>query len=235
VVYICGVFIFARRSRRRAAGVSAFLVAAALAAAVIGCGSGGDSPTETTGATAGSPDRQGSTDAGSTAAQPSERGQAKGADADKDGSGSAGDAQRGGNGASVAATPGEPVPAGTGKSQGPEGGQGQAVSTGGQRSIERVAAKHCPKGLDLSQCKALVEGSKQTHGTPSYPVTEPDDCVKAMGQAECEAVYKAQKEAAEAGGESVDVQKCLQNPTPRCEAILRPVFEQQRAAEEASK
>jgi hypothetical protein len=56
-----------------------------------------------------------------------------------------------------------------------------------------------------------------------------------MGKAECETTLTAQKEAAESAGASFDVQACLAHPTPRCEAVLRPFLEQQRAAEEASK
>jgi hypothetical protein len=55
-----------------------------------------------------------------------------------------------------------------------------------------------------------------------------------MSRAECEEVLAAQRAAAEAGA-SIDVRECVQHPTPRCEEILRPILEAQRAAMQGGK
>lgn len=119
---------------------------------------------------------------------------------------------------------------------GGEPGEGGSARTPQQTvALEKKAAAHCPDGLDLEQCQALVKAAKQAKDTPSYTVSEPEDCLKAMSKSECEAIYAAQKQAADAAGVSVDVLACLKNPTPECEAIVRPILERQREAEEAAK
>lgn len=131
----------------------------------------------------------------------------------------------------------------TGGAQPGDAAQGQRGDTKSIRhesikhdaAIERVAAKQCPKGIDLAQCEALAKDAEQTKNAPSYTVTTPEDCLKTMSRGECEALYAAQKQAAEANGASVDVQACLRNPTPECEAVVRPFAEQQQAAEEAGR
>ena len=236
VVYIGGVIGPARRVRRRAFRASAFLVALALALAAFGCGSGGDSATSSStptpiGADSSSdtgPDSDTVASNGSARSKPAKDGSHQGtsggsADGKSAGSGdkanSEADTPASGNGHPGKATP-------------DRGGQIRTPTQ--QAAVEQQAARHCPKGVALVQCEALVEGSKQGANSPSYTVSDPEDCLRAMSQEQCEATYKAQKEAAESAGPPVDVQECLKNMTPRCEAILRPLFEQQHAAEEAS-
>jgi hypothetical protein len=227
VGYIDPVFASARGPRLSAVSATALLVASVLGAGAIGCGSSGDTTSAgTVGATIASPGQRDA--AGNLVTGPSQATRQDAADA-ANGAGRRGRGDQASKGAAgEPGAPAQPLSSPADKSPDPERDGGPRD----QRSIERVAAKHCPKGIDLAQCKALVEGSKQTQDSPSYVVAEPSDCVKAMGQAECEATYAAQKAAAESAGESVDVQECLRNPTPRCEAILRPVFE---AAKEAEK
>jgi hypothetical protein len=211
---------FATRPRRLA--VNAFAVALAIAVAAAGCGSSDD-------ATSGK--APGAVVAGSDGSGPSsnpqnhlEANEGSGEDGARAGDGRAG-AQKG-------------SPIGADRSGGPK--QGNHGHAGGQAqapdgSIERVAAKHCPKGTELAQCEALARDAEQMRNAPSYSITKPEDCLKTMSQSECEATYAAQKQAAESNGASVDVQACLKNPTPECEAVVRPLLERQRAAEEAGR
>jgi hypothetical protein len=55
-----------------------------------------------------------------------------------------------------------------------------------------------------------------------------------MSRETCEAMFAAQKAAAERPDESVNVDECLQNPTPRCEAVLGRIVEEQYAASQES-
>lgn len=63
--------------------------------------------------------------------------------------------------------------------------------------------------------------------TPSRRFEEPSDCLKAMSREQCEALAAAEKGG---HGESVNLEECIDNPTPRCEEVLRPVYEEQVAA-----
>ena len=70
--------------------------------------------------------------------------------------------------------------------------------------------------------------------TPSYSVSSVEDCVKAIGKEGCERLLEAEK-ASQGGGPSIDVNECMKNPTPRCEAALRPILEAEQAASNAKK
>ena len=81
-------------------------------------------------------------------------------------------------------------------------------------------------------CDALVKGYLTAGGdSSSTSVTAPSDCSKVMSKSECEALLSAQKAAAESPSFSVD--ECLADPTPACEAVLRPILEQQKAAQQS--
>ena len=122
-----------------------------------------------------------------------------------------------------------------------DGGRGAASDVGiaaaaKRRALGRKAAKSCPSGLDAAQCGMLVEAFAKQDETDPHALNEPRDCVEAMSQANCEAMLTAQKAAAEHSTAPVSVDECVSNPTPRCEAVLGPMFEEQRAAsQEAGK
>jgi len=63
----------------------------------------------------------------------------------------------------------------------------------------------------------------------SVRVDEPADCLKAMSRKQCEELVAAQR-AAQGNGEPVNFEECMKNPTPHCEEVLRPVYEEQAAA-----
>jgi hypothetical protein len=214
VFYIAGMIGLPRRRHRGAFPAGALFAALALLFGGVGCGSSGDSTGGETTAQPGGPGPSGQAGPGATA-------------------------RRSGEGAKAGAR--AKAAGGSTRSQATSERRRGSVKASDRsarkvrRHIAAVVAAHCPKGTDVSQCEALVEASEQASSSPSYTVTQPEDCLKAMSQQECEATYSAQKQAAESGGTSVDVQACLEDPTPRCEAIVRPFLEQQRAAEEASK
>jgi len=196
----------------RAAAVLA--VASILFVAAFGCGSSDDS----TGTEAPAPDvaRGASGDAG--AAQADAGGKPKGG-------GKAAGGATGSDGARSKGADDSASPPNVGR---PNRNQGQDAS-GRSRAIRRAAAKHCPDGIDIPRCEALVEDYAQSEDTPSYEILTPRDCAKALSKEDCEAIYEAQKQAAEAAAPAVEYEKCVRNPTPRCEAILGPVLEQQQA------
>jgi hypothetical protein len=105
----------------------------------------------------------------------------------------------------------------------------QASLAGASPVAVRKLRKHCPKEVDKATCADLVKAFIASQGSESQPVASPEECTKTRTKAECEAVLPAQAAAAE--GESVGVQECLAHMTPQCEAILRPIFESQSAAQ----
>lgn len=222
---------FARRPRRFALRAGALLTVLALLIAAFGCGSSDDTTVAGSGPATGS-------DIGDAAGSGAAQGKSEQASG-KSGLGGAGNAN--GVAATVGADGGGKNAKTGSRADGAHSGDTVAGEGADKKSskhsaaIEGIAARHCPKGVDLSQCEALAEDAEQAKNAPSYVVTAPDDCLKAMSQDECEALYAAQKQAAEANGASVDVQACLRNPTPECEAVVRPLAEQQRAAEEAGR
>lgn len=67
------------------------------------------------------------------------------------------------------------------------------------------------------------------HPPAAVRMTKPSDCLEVASRAECQALVAAQA-AAEQAGESVNVQQCISDPTPQCEAALRQIVENQNAA-----
>jgi hypothetical protein len=191
-------------------GVLAISTAGILAA---GCGSGDEttSATERTSAEAAAPD---------SGEKQEKKGRPSRAPADRDG--------------------GRP---GKSNKSGKEAGHGQAADPGSvetpgdggsmsarREKVERKLKEQCPPDADAASCEALVEGFLAAKGeSTGRAVDEPGDCTQAMSKEECEKTLKAQK--ASEGNYSVDVEECLADPTPRCEEVLRPLFEQQQAAE----
>jgi hypothetical protein len=90
----------------------------------------------------------------------------------------------------------------------------------------RKAKASCPRGLSPAQCEETVKQYGSAAPGPTVPASTADDCVAVMGQAECEALL-AKQQAAAKEGESVSVDECLREPTPRCEAVFGPVIKQQ--------
>ena len=105
---------------------------------------------------------------------------------------------------------------------GAHGGESQTASSNSGR---------CPSEVSRSQCEAIAE---QVSDTPSYSVSSVEDCVKAIGREGCERLLEAEK-ASQGGDPSIDVNGCMKNPTPRCEAALRPILEAEQAASNAKK
>lgn len=105
-------------------------------------------------------------------------------------------------------------------------------------SVTATARGLCPPPLTRADCAARIrEQQQQANDTPSYPVSTPSDCLKAMSEAECKEIFSAQKAAVEAGGgRSIDPQTCLQEYSREfCEAQLGDQYEQQqRAASQAA-
>lgn len=178
-----------------------------------GCGS--DGGTTVPQGTAGRSDTAGPAGAGQ---QPGESGEIAGGKGGKDGAGGS----PGGKNKRTEAN-------GTGKTTEP---RGQDAGSARRRHVKRKLEEECPPDVDEASCKAMVDGFIAEGGhSQGKPLNDPGDCTRTRSKEECEASLKAQK-AAE-GTYSVDVEECLDDPTPRCEAVLRPLFERQQAAEEA--
>jgi hypothetical protein len=99
------------------------------------------------------------------------------------------------------------------------------------RALGKKAAKDCPAGVTAVQCGTLVEAFAKGKRSHPHPVTKASDCLRVMSRENCEALLSAQKAAAEQSHDPVNVEDCMRNPTPRCEEVLKQVFEEQRAAE----
>jgi hypothetical protein len=190
--------------------VGLIVILAALAAVAVGCGSGddagvGESSTEETSAsgTAGGAAQPSAT---AEKPKPSQRPQTQQPQARPGASG-----KSGASNSTDAQQTAKPTPA-------------------HRRALGRRAAKDCPAGLSAEQCGALVEAYGAARGANPTTLNGPGDCRQVMSQADCEAMLTAQKEAAEAAGTPLSVEECIQNPTPRCEETLRPMFEEQQAA-----
>jgi hypothetical protein len=94
-----------------------------------------------------------------------------------------------------------------------------------KEEILSKAASYCLEHFSRATC---VEMAKPPKGR-SVRFDEPADCLKAMSRKQCEELAAAQR-AAQGNGEGVDVDECMENPTPHCEEVLRPVYEEQAAA-----
>lgn len=211
-----------RRPRRRAAICS--IVAALFALGVLGCGCGGGGDAATTTAaspatTSTTPARDGGdarpvdsagADGATPGGEPREDRSRRNSGADKGG---------GGKGPEREAAPARE-----------EGGdEAAAVPPGQRQGVVRRAQAACPKGLAAGVCRQTAEKYAAADPGPADPASAPGECTNVMSRPECEALLTAQQAAAEAGGESINVEKCLREPTPRCEAVLGPVLEQQQA------
>jgi hypothetical protein len=221
VVYICRVSRFARRSRGQAKYVAAPLILVSmLGAGAIGCGSGQHSDT-----------REGagreSSGEGTSTGTPGAVAEAPPA--------AAGDKSSPRQSGSERRTSGES------REHSQDGGREAASDASGtaaakRRALGRKAAEDCPSGIDAAQCGMLVEASAKEGESDPHALNEPRNCAEAMSQSNCESMLAAQKAAAERSAAPVSVDECVRNPTPRCEAMLGPMFEEQRAAsQEAGK
>lgn len=92
-----------------------------------------------------------------------------------------------------------------------------------------AAVETCLEHLGRATCVEMAQQDKAS----SRRVDGPRDCLKTMSKEECEAVLSAQQ-AARGRDESVDLEKCVDNPTPKCEAVLRPILEAQRSGGESA-
>jgi hypothetical protein len=215
VGYIVRVTGLQRGSRFRAGVFGATISAAVLllACAAIGCGSGGEGTTTMpAAAVTGEEAASGASSGGG----PSGRGAGKASE---------GDGKRPKAGArSKHAGAGRPKASGNGK---------QGESSPHSAKVKRKLTKYCPRGTSKEECQGLVEGFLETQDAKSTQVAEPQDCTKAMSRSQCEELLRQQKQAAARETSSVDVQQCMDHPTPQCEEALRPVFEQQIAAQQA--
>lgn len=185
----------------------------ALAALLGGCGSGDEATTRDDVAAEAAP-------AGSGQASGSDRQEGNGAAADRDSEPPGKKKRKGEQNGSPGSDPGD-VP--------DQQGSGAAH----RERVKHKLEKSCPPEADEASCEAMVEEFLISKGkSKSSEVAAPEDCTRAMSKEECEATLKAQK--ASQGTYSVDVEECLDDPTPRCEEVLRPLFEQQQAAEQSA-
>ena len=72
-----------------------------------------------------------------------------------------------------------------------------------------------------------------SRNTPSYPVTEPSDCLNGLSRAQCEALFEAEKEALAAAGPSFAPEECLRFYSHEQCAALAAEIERQQAAQQA--
>jgi hypothetical protein len=203
VLYIGRMNRFPRRSRGLVAWAAALLIAAGL---VVGCGSGRDEPSAVEGSAGGSldiGDGTGADDARHRAGGQARDTEAAATRADRL---SDGDLRRAGN------------PSRSQRHVRQEQGAAKEGTLG-------KVASYCLEHFSRATC---VEMAKPPKGR-SVRFDEPADCLKAMSRKQCEELVAAQR-AAQGSGESVDVDECMENPTPRCEEVLRSAYEEQVAA-----
>jgi hypothetical protein len=143
-----------------------------------------------------------------------------------------GQGSRDGSGAAKGGSKKPKAHAGAGNQAGRSGASGDGASPHSAK-VKRKLAKYCPPGTSKEECEGLVEGFLEKQDAKSTQVADPQDCTKAMSRAQCEELLREQQQAAAGEGSSVDVQQCMEHPTPQCEEALRPVFEQQLAAQQA--
>lgn len=115
-----------------------------------------------------------------------------------------------------------------------ERADGRDANSAQRQQVKRKLEQECPPDADDASCEAMVDGFIAGRGdSKGKPLNDPEDCTQTRSKQECERDLRAQKAAEDTY--SVDVEECLADPTPRCEAVLRPLFEQQQAAEEAGR
>lgn len=148
-----------------------------------------------------------------------------------------GQGSRGGSETSKGGSKKSKAHAGAGNQAGRSRGSGKGKRGDGasphSAKVKRKLAKYCPPGTSKEECEGLVEGFLEKQDAKSTQVAKPQDCTKAMSRSQCEELLRKQQQAAAGEGSSVDVQQCMEHPTPQCEEALRPVFEQQLAAQQA--
>lgn len=220
-----GVSVFIRRLRGSVLVAAGVALVAALGFGAYGCGSGGDATTAAEQTSAAS----GKSDGPSAVVEPAQRPSGAGAK-DVKGSGEAKgsdeDVKR------ISGQPGgraQPQGAAEPRSDGGDDPKVAGLSPSEYRTAVKKARASCPAGVSAAECKATVEKYVDTPAGPSHPVVESEDCLDFMGRAECEAMLTAQQ-AASGVGVSVNVEECLRNPTPECEAVLKPILEAQQEA-----
>ncbi len=114
------------------------------------------------------------------------------------------------------------------------GADGHDADSARRQQVKRKLERECPPDADDASCEAMVDGFIAGRGdSKGKPLNDPEDCTQTRSEQECERDLRAQKAAEDTY--SVDVEECLDDPTPRCEAVLRPLFERQQAAEEAGR
>ncbi|HEX7243964.1 MAG TPA: hypothetical protein VF245_00175 [Solirubrobacterales bacterium] len=185
----------------RALGTLATWIGALLIAALLvgGCGSGGDTTTAV------------GTD------RPSDRAESGGASrAEAEGSGSAAGANT--QSGAPHRSSGNENGAADRPSASPVQGKAKPAVAG-----DRAAVRSCLARFGRTVCNEMVRQG----AAPATRVDEPSDCLKAMSKAMCEELAAAQQ-AGEEHGDSVNLEECIENPTPKCEAVLRPLLEAQR-------
>lgn len=94
------------------------------------------------------------------------------------------------------------------------------------------AMRSCPASLPRAQCESLVRQAARSRHATSHPVREPSDCLEAMSKGECEELLTAENATAQ-DGSTVNVDECLDHPTPKCEKVLQEAYGAQIAAKEA--
>lgn len=83
----------------------------------------------------------------------------------------------------------------------------------------REAANACLERFGRATCAAMTERPT----APSTRAERPQDCLEAMSKSECEEILAAEQ-AARDRGESVNVEECIDHPTPHCEEVLRAIY-----------
>jgi hypothetical protein len=94
-------------------------------------------------------------------------------------------------------------------------------------AIRHGAARNCPAGVTVAQCESLAEEVAEKDGSSAPPMEKPNDCLEVMSRAQCEALLAAQQAAAESGNKPVNIERCLEDPTPRCREVLESMAEDQ--------
>jgi hypothetical protein len=67
----------------------------------------------------------------------------------------------------------------------------------------------CPKEMSRAECKRRIEATINGPQTPGKEVSDPSDCVEALGKKQCKEIVQAQKEAEKRGDNSVSPETCL--------------------------
>jgi hypothetical protein len=96
---------------------------------------------------------------------------------------------------------------------------GRDVGDAPQDAAAREAANACVERFGRATCAAMA--ARPTG--PSTQVDRPQDCLEVMSKSECEEMLAAEQ-AARDHDESVNVEECIDHPTPHCEEVLRAIY-----------